>query len=121
MSVKFSFWVSVVGKYSAKIMWFFCLHLIIWFVSLGICKDLIGRYECLCKNGFTGLRCEIPPNSTTIQTTPGGDTYCQSDTCLNNGTCFEDALFTYCLCPTWFTGTRCEKSLQKMLPTTVSA
>lgn len=45
--------------------------------NFGECIDKLNAYECQCKPGFSGERCERNIYE------------CESNPCLNNGTCFD--------------------------------
>ncbi|KAK2169237.1 hypothetical protein NP493_1199g01024 [Ridgeia piscesae] len=56
-----------------------------------------GVIRCICPLGFTGSTCEQAI----------GGAKCDSDTCLNGGTCQSDLNVTTCVCPPFYTGERC--------------
>ena len=63
--------------------------------SNGNCKDLVNRYECLCKPGFRGINCEQNIND------------CKSDSsCYNGGTCIDGINSFSCICARGYTGDR---------------
>lgn len=66
----------------------------------GTCHDLVNDFRCECAPGFQGMNCET-------RITP-----CDSNPCLEGGTCVNDKSFTafHCVCPYGFTGPRCEVS-----------
>jgi hypothetical protein len=58
----------------------------------GVCKDLLGSYECECLSGFTGDNCEINIDE------------CESVVCPANSECV-DGIGTYkCVCKIGFPG-----------------
>ncbi|KAI1306527.1 Protein eyes shut [Halotydeus destructor] len=57
-----------------------------------------SRYTCFCRNGFTGLNCEINYND------------CDNVQC-NNGTCLDAIDAFFCQCPVGFEGKHCEKNV----------
>ncbi|XP_041862481.1 sushi, nidogen and EGF-like domain-containing protein 1 isoform X2 [Melanotaenia boesemani] len=62
----------------------------------GTCQNKIGSYQCVCKEGFSGNRCQIDINE------------CLSEPCMNRGTC-EDGPGSYlCHCQQGFKGQNCE-------------
>ncbi|XP_052765018.1 uncharacterized protein LOC128206514 isoform X2 [Mya arenaria] len=54
------------------------------------------RYYCQCKPGFEGTKCEINTNE------------CDSNPCVNGGTCVDQINSFRCNCPNYFEGTFCE-------------
>ena len=63
--------------------------------SNGDCKDLVNRYECVCKAGFRGINCEQNIND------------CKSDSsCYNGGTCIDGINSFSCICARGYTGDR---------------
>ncbi|XP_041469760.1 fibropellin-1-like [Lytechinus variegatus] len=76
-------------------------------------------YICTCHQGYTGIICqyltldgESPttttsaiPSITTVQSSESKS--CQSNPCLNNGTCIDVVNIYFCICPTFFVGTTC--------------
>ncbi|CAF0782126.1 unnamed protein product [Brachionus calyciflorus] len=63
----------------------------------GSCRNLNGsNYECLCQPGITGKNCEVLIN------------VCQSNPCLNLGTCISSINFYTCLCMPTHYGQNCE-------------
>lgn len=78
-----------------QIFWnFFCSSCL----NGGTCHDLVNSFRCECALGFEGMNCEtrILP--------------CDSNPCLEGGTCVNDKSLTsfHCVCPYGFTGSRCE-------------
>jgi hypothetical protein len=58
----------------------------------GICKDLVGSYECKCFPGFTGINCEVNINE------------CESGVCPADTECV-DGIGTYqCVCKSGYPG-----------------
>uniref|UniRef100_A0A1I7U4N7 EGF-like domain-containing protein n=1 Tax=Caenorhabditis tropicalis TaxID=1561998 RepID=A0A1I7U4N7_9PELO len=55
-----------------------------------------GAATCLCRNGFTGDRCELD--------------VCSSVPCQNGGICRSNNGIAYCECPPAFTGLLCESA-----------
>ncbi|CAA15516.1 Abnormal pharyngeal pumping eat-20 [Caenorhabditis elegans] len=55
-----------------------------------------GAATCLCRNGFTGDRCELD--------------VCSSVPCQNGGVCRSNNGIAYCECPPAFTGLLCESA-----------
>lgn len=80
--------------WSANILKFFCSSCL----NGGTCHDLVNNFRCECAPGFEGANCEtrILP--------------CDSNPCLEGGTCVNDKSLTsfHCVCPYGFTGSRCE-------------
>ncbi|XP_072023425.1 CUB and sushi domain-containing protein 1-like isoform X3 [Amphiura filiformis] len=61
------------------------------------CQDSIGRFVCLCPQGYTGALCEQNIND------------CAPDPCLNGGIC-EDGVNEYqCRCSAGYAGLNCEQ------------
>ncbi|XP_054916683.1 sushi, nidogen and EGF-like domain-containing protein 1 isoform X1 [Poeciliopsis prolifica] len=62
----------------------------------GSCQNKIGSYKCVCKDGFSGKRCQIDTNE------------CLSEPCMNKGTCEDQPGSYLCHCPQGFKGQNCE-------------
>lgn len=71
--------------------------------------DAINSFQCLCRNGYTGLNCEINID------------YCANkpaaNQCVNGGTCqsIPETASTRCLCPPGFTGDFCQDDIDECL------
>merc|ERR1712071_142234 len=64
----------------------------------GFCKNLPGtKYECVCKSGFEGERCEM-------------NMACLSSPCRNGGACSTTPTGFKCRCLSDFTGVYCEET-----------
>ncbi|XP_057193176.1 sushi, nidogen and EGF-like domain-containing protein 1 isoform X11 [Triplophysa rosa] len=63
----------------------------------GYCYEKDGGYNCECKHGYRGKRCEIVRLS-----------FCASSPCRYGGSCEEEGDSYRCLCPHRFTGKYCE-------------
>ncbi|KAJ7389231.1 hypothetical protein OS493_032699 [Desmophyllum pertusum] len=62
----------------------------------GMCLDTtIGRYFCLCDEGFAGANCDIPKNP------------CISNPC-GSGTCVQHGSIYRCECPSEYSGPNCD-------------
>ncbi|XP_029638725.1 cadherin EGF LAG seven-pass G-type receptor 1 isoform X1 [Octopus sinensis] len=62
----------------------------------GNCLDLGNNFNCLCRPGFSGAKCE-------------SDIYeCESNPCQNNGVCRDFINGFMCTCPYGYTGSTCE-------------
>ncbi|XP_013884547.1 sushi, nidogen and EGF-like domain-containing protein 1 isoform X2 [Austrofundulus limnaeus] len=62
----------------------------------GSCQNKIGSFQCVCKEGFSGNRCQIDSNE------------CLSEPCMNEGTCEDQPGSYLCHCPQGFKGQNCE-------------
>ena len=60
--------------------------------------ELSNDFQCVCKSGFTGERCEFTD-------------YCTSSPCKNGGNCTSNILGHVCHCVSGFTGPYCEVTL----------
>lgn len=60
--------------------------------------ELSKDFQCVCKSGFTGERCEFTD-------------YCASSPCKNGGNCTSNILGHVCHCVSGFTGPYCEVTL----------
>lgn len=66
----------------------------------GTCIPTTNAYTCQCPTGITGSKCEIDIDE------------CQSQPCLNGGTCLQPSVGLYqCSCTAQYTGLRCETSI----------
>ena len=63
------------------------------------CIDLDNRFQCRCREGFTGEFCETNIND------------CASLPCLNGGSCRDEVGLFSCDCPPGWTGRRCESDI----------
>lgn len=59
------------------------------------CVNYQTNYKCLCKNGYTGVNCEIDIDE------------CASNPCLNNSPCIDEINGYKCLCQDGFEGQIC--------------
>lgn len=62
----------------------------------GKCSDLHPGYECHCRTGYKGVRCQINEDG------------CASDPCMNDGQCVSLGKDFQCKCLAGFRGKRCE-------------
>ncbi|XP_061593558.1 sushi, nidogen and EGF-like domain-containing protein 1 isoform X1 [Cololabis saira] len=62
----------------------------------GTCRNKIGSYQCVCKDGFSGNRCQIEQEG------------CESSPCLNGGVCRGYRRNYVCLCKDGFFGEQCQ-------------
>ncbi|XP_029938701.1 sushi, nidogen and EGF-like domain-containing protein 1 isoform X2 [Salarias fasciatus] len=62
----------------------------------GTCRNKIGSYQCVCREGFSGIRCQTDINE------------CLSEPCKNMGTCEDQPGSFLCHCPQGFRGQECE-------------
>ncbi|XP_070206984.1 scavenger receptor cysteine-rich domain-containing protein DMBT1-like isoform X2 [Littorina saxatilis] len=60
------------------------------------CRDQNRHYTCVCREGFTGSRCEVDINECSIQP------------CQNGGTCQNRLGYFTCRCPSDLTGKLCQ-------------
>lgn len=63
------------------------------------CLDFDNRFECQCREGFTGVYCETNIDE------------CNGNPCLNGGTCRDEVGRFTCSCPPGWTGTKCETDI----------
>ncbi|CAH1230883.1 NOTCH1 [Branchiostoma lanceolatum] len=61
-----------------------------------LCKDIGNRFQCICKLGFTGTRCETNVND------------CKDKPCQNGGTCEDQVNGFKCTCAKGYSGNVCE-------------
>ncbi|CAG2210631.1 unnamed protein product [Mytilus edulis] len=61
----------------------------------GTCTDKVADFECSCREGWTGKRCETPVE------------YCDPLPCLNGGVCFNLTDDFFCRCQGSTTGETC--------------
>ncbi|XP_065104358.1 protein crumbs homolog 2b isoform X1 [Paramisgurnus dabryanus] len=66
----------------------------------GMCTEGDLGANCTCKPGFTGERCEVDIDE------------CESDPCLNGGTCLNRLNSYFCDCVSDFSGTNCQNTKQ---------
>lgn len=78
-------------------------HGILWDCQFPLCLfQTVGEgFECDCPEGYTGRRCDIMGTS------------CQTNPCLNNGTCLEVNEVHQCKCMEGFTGFYCDVELNE--------
>ena len=58
-----------------------------------------NSYSCVCKEGFTGEKCETNIDE------------CEGVICKNNGTCKDGINSFSCICAEGFTGDKCETAV----------
>uniref|UniRef100_A0A1X7TRS2 Uncharacterized protein n=1 Tax=Amphimedon queenslandica TaxID=400682 RepID=A0A1X7TRS2_AMPQE len=63
-----------------------------------------GNYSCICSAGWTGKSCHF-----SIE-------YCESNPCINNGTCVNLPNAYYCNCSSQYEGLNCELAVNACLP-----
>ncbi|CAG2189565.1 unnamed protein product [Mytilus edulis] len=64
----------------------------------GTCTDKVADFECSCREGWTGKRCETPME------------YCDPLPCNNEGVCYNLTDGYFCRCPGGTTGVTCGTS-----------
>ncbi|PSN38075.1 hypothetical protein C0J52_00824 [Blattella germanica] len=73
----------------------------------GLCEeDNIGNYKCICEAGFTGNHCEAVISSH----------LCESNPCMNNGSCRVSGNRYECTCMPGFAGPDCEVNVNECQP-----
>ena len=65
--------------------------------------DNADSYICQCRAGFSGHHCEVNIND------------CESNPCLNSGTCVDEINSFRCLCVSGFDGELCQKNVDECL------
>ena len=69
----------------------------------GICvpdQDTENKYTCVCRKGYTGTDCSVPPSP------------CLDHACQNDATCIPDGTDDYtCTCQEGYTGSYCEHKI----------
>ena len=61
-----------------------------------VCIDKLGGYECICTGGYSGSKCQIPPD------------FCSESACQHGGQCVNSIDNYACVCPYGFHGMFCE-------------
>ena len=64
------------------------------------CTDEINSYNCTCIAGFEGEHCDIGP--------------CESNPCLNNGTCRHGEGYYECDCAEQYAGLHCQQLMPEV-------
>eukprot|EP00118_Oscarella_pearsei_P004025 m.16707 g.16707 ORF g.16707 m.16707 type:complete len:3154 (+) comp27089_c0_seq1:214-9675(+) len=72
----------------------------------GTCVNILDGFECKCRHGTIGNRCEIPCPSLSCA-------LCEPNPCLNGGVCSVDSngMAFSCRCPSGFDGPLCEQTI----------
>ena len=65
-------------------------------VNGGTCIDEIGKYSCMCVDGFAGINCQTEINE------------CASNPCQHGATCHDYVNSYICKCQTGFSGPQCK-------------
>lgn len=73
---------------------------LIWNWVLWLLQENGTASFCLCREGWTGARCDRQIST------------CSDTKCNNGGTCVEDLDRVGCLCPPGYGGTTCEQPLE---------
>uniref|UniRef100_A0A6A7FMH6 Prolow-density lipoprotein receptor-related protein 1-like n=4 Tax=Hirondellea gigas TaxID=1518452 RepID=A0A6A7FMH6_9CRUS len=71
----------------------------------GTCRLDRGFPECFCYPGYAGEKCTTEYVDTRAS--------CDSNYCINGGTCYETVTKTECECPPNFSGSQCHKRVSK--------
>jgi len=67
----------------------------------GACVDDVNAFNCVCRDGYSGLLCQTL------------DPTCVSSPCLNGGTCVGGADVYSCTCVTGYSGINCESDINE--------
>ena len=67
------------------------------------CIDKIGGYDCVCRNGYSGSKCQTLPD------------FCLQNSCQNGATCVTGQTNYTCSCPYGFHGALCESKAGNLI------
>ncbi|CAD5113058.1 DgyrCDS2252 [Dimorphilus gyrociliatus] len=84
---------------------------------IGTCENLIGgSFKCHCSRNYYGGRCEHKYAGSIPTPPPTNNQPCKTNSCKNNGVCYNVGTVQFCKCPFGFTGSVCEKRVTHMDP-----
>jgi hypothetical protein len=71
----------------------------------GTCEDLVGRYSCLCVDGWEGEQCQLNPD----------DCFSVTEPCKNGARCMDRVGGFKCACLLGWSGTECTVDVDECL------